>query len=144
MTLFDMAQRLVGEIVERPGAADHPFIVWCHGATTLGETHDEVPWCSSFVNRLAWFLRLPRSKSAAARSWLDVGEAIAVEDARAGNDVVVFERAGAGPNAGHVAIFAGIDNDGRVRVIGGNQGNAVTFEAFAQDKVLGVRRLMRA
>jgi uncharacterized protein (TIGR02594 family) len=140
MTLFDLAQRLVGEVAERPGAEHHPFIVWCHGATTLGESSDEVPWCSSFLNRLAWWLRLPRSKSAAARSWLDVGEAIALEEARAGYDIVVFGR-GNDERSGHVALFAGVDEAGQVRVLGGNQGNAVTMASFPREKVLGVRRL---
>ena len=62
MTLLDLAMRFVGEIQKRPGGADHPFIVWCHESTTMGASPDEVPWCSSFVNRLAWMLRLPRSK----------------------------------------------------------------------------------
>jgi len=139
MTLFDLAQRLVGEIAERPGKADHPFIVWCHEATSMGAAADEVPWCSSFLNRLAWLLRLPRSRSAAARSWLDVGMAIELDDARPGNDVVVFKR-GSDPKAGHVAIYAGLD-DGRVRVIGANQSNAVTMATFPRESVLGVRRL---
>lgn len=139
MTLFDLAQRLVGEVNERPGAANDPFIVWCHGSTTMGEAADEVPWCSSFVNRLAWLLRLPRSKSAAARSWLDIGESIRLEDARPGYDVVVFTR-GASPTAGHVAIFAGLEGN-TVRVVGGNQSNAVTVAAFPRDSVIGVRRL---
>jgi uncharacterized protein (TIGR02594 family) len=139
MTLFDVAQRLVGEIQERPGAVDHPFIVWCHESTTMGAAADEIPWCSSFVNRLAWLLRLPRSKSAAARSWLDIGESIRLEDARPGYDVVVFTR-GSSPTSGHVAIFAGLEGN-TVRVVGGNQSNAVTLAAFPRDSVIGVRRL---
>lgn len=139
MTLFDLAQRLIGEVKERPGAQDDPFIRWCHGSTSMGESADEVPWCSSFVNRLAWLLRLPRSKSAAARSWLDVGESIKLEAAEPGYDVVVFTR-GSNPTAGHVAVFAGLDGDA-VRVIGGNQGNSVTLATYPRNSVLGVRRL---
>ena len=141
MTLFDLAQRLVGEIQERPGGASHPFIVWCHESTMGANIQDEVPWCSSFVNRLAWLLRLPRSKSAAARSWLDIGASVQIEDAQPGNDVVVFSR-GTDPRAGHVAVFAGLDDGGaRVRVIGGNQGNNVSLASFPIASVLGVRRL---
>ncbi len=139
MTLFEMAQRLVGEIKERPGASDDPFIRWCHGSTTMGESPDEVPWCSSFVNRLAWFLRLPRSKSAAARSWLDVGVSVTLEQAQPGFDVVVFTRGGS-PTAGHVAVFAGLEGN-MVRVVGGNQGNTVSLASFPRDSVIGVRRL---
>ena len=92
MTLFDLAQRLCNEIPERAGPAAHPFILWCQEATTLSATSDEIPWCSAFVNRLAWLLRLPRSKSAAARSWLEVGVALELVEARAAWDIVIFRR----------------------------------------------------
>ena len=130
--------RLVGEIHERPGAADHPFIVWCHESTTMGASPDEVPWCSSFVNRLAWLLRLPRSKSAAARSWLGVGVSVHVEDAQPG-DIMVFAR-GANPAQGHVAVFAGWEGP-TARVVGGNQSDGVTIAEFQTTAIVGVRRL---
>lgn len=141
MTLYELAHRLVGEVQERPLAADHPAIRWFHLTTTLGEQPDEVPWCSSFVNWCAWILRLPRSKSAAARSWLEIGESVPLGDARVGWDIVVFAR-GASATAGHVGVFAGVTQDGTsVRVIGGNQTNAVTVASYPSDRVLGVRRL---
>lgn len=148
MTLYQLAERLVGEIVERPGAPTHPFIGWCHESTMGQDVADEVPWCSSFLNRLAWWCRLPRSKSAAARSWLAVGVPVALEQAQPGaNDVVVLKRGTGlqpGPEVlaapGHVGIFMGIEG-ARVRVLGGNQGNAITLASFPIATVLGVRRL---
>ena len=144
MTLLDLGMRLVGEIHEIPGAEDSGFIRWCHGATTLGETHDEIPWCSSFINRLAWLLRLPRSKSAMARSWLGVGISIPTEEAMPGWDIVVLSR-GSNPQAGHVGLFAGWEDSsaGRVvRLVGGNQSNGVTLAEFPVTRILGVRRLL--
>lgn len=144
MTLFDYAMRLVGEVHERPGAAHDPFILWCHEATTLRATTDEVAWCSSFVNRCAWHLRLPRSKSAGARSWLAVGVSIEIEDARPGGDIVVFSSSSRPPPAGHVGIFAGLDDGPHgalVRVVGGNQGDGVSVASFPRSAVIGVRRL---
>jgi len=145
MTLFELAQRLVGEIQERPGSADHPFIVWCHESTTMGAAADEVPWCSSFVNRLAWLLRLPRSKSAAARSWLTVGTpVIDLHDARAAYDIVVLQR-GTSETQGHVGVFMGImpmaSSVPLIQVIGGNQSNGVTVEHYPVTRLLGIRRL---
>lgn len=142
MTLYDLAHRLAGEITEVPGPVDHPAIRWFHKLTTYGEAHDEVPWCSSFVNWCAWLLRLPRSKSAAARSWLNVGESVALADARVGWDICIFRR-GNSPTAGHVAVFAGLDAEDttRIRVIGGNQSNGVTLASFPVADLLGVRRL---
>lgn len=139
MTALDLAMRLVGEVAEMPGAASHPGIIWFHQMTTLRATDDDVAWCSSFCNWVAWLLRLPRSKSAAARSWLEVGASVLLSEARPGWDVVIFSR-GASPTAGHVAFFSGLDGD-RVRVCGGNQGNAVSVASFPASSVLGVRRL---
>lgn len=149
MTAFDLAQRFVGEIRELPGAAQHPFIQWAHMLCGLGpDQPDEVPWCSSWLNAIAWALRLPRSKSAAARSWLTVGQGVRLEEARPGFDVVVLTRgAGKPPGAdviaapGHVGLFAGREGD-QVLVLGGNQANGVSVARFPASRVLGVRRLV--
>lgn len=146
VTAFDLAQRWIG-LREVSGAAANPFIL---GMLRLDEkfpTDDDVPWCSAFVNFIAWQLRLPRSKSLRARSWLQVGRPIQLADARPDFDVVVLKR-GADPQPssaaiaapGHVGFFAGIDGDA-VLVLAGNQGNAVTIDRFPAARVLGVRRL---
>ena len=147
MTLYDLAQRYIG-LREFAGNADNPFIRWCHMSCTIGEAPDSVPWCSSFLNRLAWELRLPRSKSAAARSWLLVGVPVALHDAHAGFDVVVLKRGGGGQPGperidapGHVGLFAGLEHE-NVLVLGGNQSDAVNISVYPQDRILGIRRLM--
>jgi len=98
---------------------------------------DAVPWCSAFTNFIAWALRLPRSKSLAARSWLTVGRPIALADAKPENDVVVLKRDG----GGHVAFFAGMQSASAVLLLGGNQHDQVNVSAFPKALVLGVRRL---
>ena len=139
VTLFSLAQRYVG-IQEIVGANDHPLVQWwlslCGFPT---DVHDEVAWCSAFVNGIAWELRLPRSKSAAARSWLSVGIPVTQNDAVVGYDVAVFSR-GDNPAQGHVGIFAGLQRD-YIQILGGNQANAVCIEAFTTDRLLGIRRL---
>lgn len=140
MTPLDVAMRLVGEVRERPGAATHPAIAWFHELGQLGAgVADAVPWCSSFANWVAWLCRCPRSRSALARSWLGVGIAVALEDARPGFDVVILKR-GADPRLGHVGFFAGVEG-GQVLVVGGNQQDGITQAAFPIADVLGVRRL---
>lgn len=138
MTAFDLASRFRNEITELPGPKDHPFIRWCHSLTEVGDSPDEVPWCSSFVNCICWMLRLPRSKSARARSWLEVGHAVDVIDARPGYDVVILKRGHA--QQGHVGFYGGI-GDISVYVLGGNQRNGVTLQAFSINDILGIRRL---
>lgn len=155
LTPFDLAQRFVGEIKEIEGEQDHPFIQWCHMLCGWGpDAADEVPWCSSFVNGIAWLQRLPRSKSARARSWLEIGRAVDEADAAPGFDVVILQRGDGqqpGPEVikapGHVGFFAGWsasdDGDGwnRVMVLGGNQGNAVSVVSYPRERILGIRAL---
>lgn len=137
ITAFDLAQRFVG-IKEIPGAGDNPQILSFLRLDDAWPGHDEVPWCSGFANYIAWLLRLPRSKSLAARSWLDIGVAIDLDQATPGYDVVILSRGA--PPAGHVGLFAGRDG-ATVRVLGGNQGNTVSIASFPVERVLGVRRL---
>jgi uncharacterized protein (TIGR02594 family) len=149
MTLFELGQRFIGHLQEKPGIEDHPYIRFAHSLTTLGESHDEIPWCSSWLNSLCFLLDLPRSHSAAARSWMPIGNSIGtLFEAQVGNDIVVLNRGGSpdptvsGP--GHVGIFAGLQGSTHVLLLGGNQGNAVNVRAFPVESVLGIRRLADA
>ena len=138
MTPYQLGMRFVG-IKEIAGQQDHPMIVWA--LTLCGfspDAHDEVPWCSAWANLIAWLLRLPRSKSAMARSWLNVGVPVPLDQAVVGFDVVVLER-GAAP-AGHVGFYAGREGD-RVLLLGGNQSDGVCVSSWPVQAVLGVRRL---
>ena len=149
VTAFDIAQRFVG-VKELPGDKDNPFILSMLQLDTNWPLHDEVPWCSAFVNYVAWLLRLPRSKNLGARSWLTVGMAVGTIAAPAvpGFDVVVLER-GVPGSQGHVGFLASpgfmgqgmMDVMAKIHVLGGNQGNSVSVEEFPQSRVLGVRRL---
>jgi uncharacterized protein (TIGR02594 family) len=147
VTLFSLAQRYIG-VRELKGLHSHPLILWWHSLCNLQDTSDEVPWCSSFLNGIAWELRLPRSKSAAARSWLTVGIPITTSAAIIG-DVVILKRGDGeqpGPEVtsgapGHVGLFAGWTDQGRVLLLGGNQSNEVSIAAHPASAILGVRRL---
>ena len=140
MTLFELAQRFVG-VAEITGEKDNPLIVWMLQLSNPDVEDDQVPWCSGFPNMCAWILRLPRSKSNAARSWLRVGQVKTLDEAELG-DVIVLAR-GDDPLAGHVGFFAGWADDQRslIYLLGGNQANAVTVAPFPVSRVLGVRRL---
>jgi uncharacterized protein (TIGR02594 family) len=147
--LYKFAERFVGEVRELPGATHDPFIQFCFTKCGYGpETPDEIAWCSAFINGLAWLLRLPRSKSAAARSWLTVGTPVELDEARVGDVVIIKRGAGVQPGPevtsgapGHVFLFASIEAL-EVLGLGGNQGNQVSIARFAVKDVLGVRRLV--
>ena len=146
MTPYELAQRYVGQVFERAGDQEHPLIQWWLSLCGYGfDAKDEVAWCSAFLNGITWELRLPRSKSAAARSWLSVGIPItALSDARVGYDVVVLNRGGAqdatkaGP--GHVGLFAGVEGSSVV-LLAGNQSNGVSVSHYPISQILGIRRL---
>jgi uncharacterized protein (TIGR02594 family) len=142
---MDTARRFLG-LRELPGAAHEPFIQWCFSLCKLGtDQPDETPWCSAFVQGVAFIHGLRASGSAAARSWLAVGHEVAPESAREG-DVVIFKR-GTGPQPGrevlkapgHVAFFVEWVPGGRVRVLGGNQGDSVSLADFPVELILGIR-----
>lgn len=163
ITAFDLAQRFVG-LREIAGPVSNAHILAMLRLDNTWIEGDEVAWCSAFVNYVCWLLRLPRSKSLAARSWLGVGMSIALENAKPGYDVVVLKR-GVGEQPGpeilaapgHVGFFAGLEGAGsiritgdvlfnspdtrRVMILGGNQGDQVSVVPFPVARVLGVRRL---
>src|SRR3972149_2975794 len=91
VTLHDIANRFIG-MAEVKGAASNPGILAMLKLDGVWPQDDAVPWCSAFVNYCAWLLRLPRSKSLRARSWLAVGRAIADAEARVGFDVVILKQ----------------------------------------------------
>lgn len=146
ISAFDLAMRFVGT-KEIPGVVSNPLILAMLRLDDSWPTGEEVAWCSAFVNFVTNLLRLPRSKSLAARSWLTVGTPIALVTAEAGFDVVILRRGigqQPGPEVikapGHVGFFAGRDNE-TVTILGGNQSDGVTVAPFPAAQVLGVRRL---
>ena len=146
MTILDLAKRHIG-IRELGADADHPLIQWWLSLCHFGpDSPDETPWCSAFVNGMAWLCGYARSENASARSWLRVGTGVPLAEARPG-DVIVLKRGvepQPGPEVlsaqGHVGLFDGFES-GQIAVVSGNMGDAVTRALFRVDKVLGVRRL---
>ena len=145
MNPFDLAQRFVG-LKEVGGSVDNPQIMAMLKLDNGWPESDEVPWCSAFVNYICWLLRLPRSKSLRARSWLMVGVGVHLDSAKVG-DVVVLKRGKGdqpGPEVieapGHVGFYAG-RFDGFIEVLGGNQSDTVKVSRYPSKSLLGVRRI---
>ncbi len=153
ITAFQLAQRFIG-IKEIAGEMDNPQIVAMLKLDVSWPEGDEVPWCAAFVNYIAWLLRLPRSKSLRARSWLEVGEPITFSEVKVGFDIVILKRGKGnqpGPEVikapGHVGFYAGkgeTKDNFYLHILGGNQSNSVTINEYSVDKVLGYRRLYNA
>jgi uncharacterized protein (TIGR02594 family) len=145
VTAYDIASRFIGT-KEVEGPMSNPLVLAMLKLDDPWPQDDEVPWCSALVNFVCWLLRLPRSKSLRARSWLTVGTPIGLPFARPGYDVVILSR-GANPPGpdvidapGHVGFFAGTEPS-RIWLLGGNQSNEVNLSRYPEARLLGIRRL---
>ena len=127
-------------IKEISGNEDNPVILKYASETGIvGVSHDEVPWCSIFVNWCCKKAGQQMSGQANARSWLNVGLNASSPEP---GDIVVFWRGSPQSWKGHVGFFLGFNKNGtRLYCLGGNQGDAVSIQSYDKDKVLGYRRL---
>jgi uncharacterized protein (TIGR02594 family) len=117
---------------EVAGTARNQRIIAYHSATSLEAKSDEVPWCSSFVN---WVMRqagYTSTNSALARSWLGWGVACGP---RYGAITIIKKRSAdsdvaTGSSTGFHVGFLIEATRGRVRLLGGNQGDMVKLSNF--------------
>lgn len=123
---------------EIPGPKHNPEVVgWFGQVGHSWVTDDETAWCAAFVGAMLQLGGLPSTRKLNARSYLDWGKPVVLEDAQEG-DVVVFSR-GSSSWQGHVGFF--VEHSGaRIMVLGGNQKNAVNVMSYPVSRLLGVRR----
>jgi len=134
LSWYDTAIKELGQR-EVKGDADNPRIIEYHKATTLRASHDEVPWCSSFVNWCFSQAGYTGTKSAAAASWLAWGTHIT---APVRGCVAVITRPDyrkAGGIGHHVAFYDGYVDGKHIRILGGNQSDAVTRQVVDVSRV---------
>lgn len=115
------------------GRKHNPRILQWWTAIRAPFTDDETPWCAGFVGGMLESVGIKSSRSAAARSYLKWGMRITKPVVGC---ITVFER---GPANGHVGFFVGKDARGNLRILGGNQGDAVNIKPFDPGRVLGYR-----
>lgn len=100
---------------------------------------DETAWCSAFWN---WVVSKAGKKGSGklnARSWLDTGVAVSLEDAQIGDTVVLWRKS---PKdwRGHVGGYVRHDKN-FIYLLGGNQSNSVSIRAYPRHRLLSIRRL---
>ena len=135
--IYDVAAGYTG-LKEYPGAKHNPKIIKFYAdAGHSWVQDDETPWCAAFVGSVLAECGIPGTKELNARSYLKWGKTVDINNAKPG-DVVVFWRGSRDSWKGHVAFYSHHDANS-VYVLGGNQGNAVTVQAYARDRLLDVR-----
>jgi uncharacterized protein (TIGR02594 family) len=126
-----------GELGQReiPGPSSNPRIAdYIRRAGHPIHADDATPWCAAFVAACLEHSGHSSTGSLLARSYLSWGRPADAPEAGA---VAVLSR-GADPALGHVGFLIGLTDD-KVVLLGGNQSDAVTVEAFARSRLLGLR-----
>lgn len=94
-------------------------------------------WCAAFVNATLKQGGLEGTGSNLARSFETWGEGV---DEPQRGDLAVFWRESLESGKGHVGFFDGYNEDGTIRVLGGNQGDSVSYSNYSPDQLIGFRR----
>jgi uncharacterized protein (TIGR02594 family) len=132
MKWFDIARKEYG-VKEIDGSGESQRILEYHKTTSLSAKSETVPWCSSFVNWCITGAGMVGTNSARARSWLKWGSKTKFRK----GCIVVLKR-GNDPASGHVGF--GVEKKLlMVKVLGGNQSNAVNEKWFPVWQVLDYR-----
>lgn len=118
---------------ETPGDKDNPRILEYHAsAPGPGKIHDEVAWCSAFVNWCMHGAGCRGTQSKAARSWLRFGHTVLAPKL---GTICVFWRTSPKSQYGHVAFYV-CETATSILVLGGNQDNKVKFKQYPKDRLL--------
>lgn len=126
-------------VAEVAGSTDNQRILEYLATTTYGGTlHDEVPWCSAFVN---WCLKqagLTGTNSAAASSWMHWGQML--PEPRLGCLASCNARPRATPRPLMWASGWGArPGPGQLNLLGGNQHDSVRLSVFPLEQVKDFR-----
>lgn len=126
-------------VKEGAGAANNPRVVRYYDDAGHPEVdHDDVAWCAAFVGAMLKRAGLPHSGSLAARSYLTWGKAITKPYPGC---IAVFRR-GKGWQ-GHVGFYLATGEKG-IKILGGNQSDAVTITTMKPADLLGYREPVTA
>lgn len=134
---FQEARRLKG-LREGPGAANNPVLLRIAQDLKIDYRSDDVPWCGLFVAHCIGATLTTEPLPAnplSARSWLRFGAPCSPRPGA----VMVFWRGRRDGWQGHVAFYAGEDDEGFFHVLGGNQSDAVNVTRIPRARLLEAR-----
>ena len=136
MTAYELAKAEVGT-VEWAKGSNPKVVAYYRDAGHPEVVDDATAWCAAFVGAMLKRAGEDGTGSLAARSYLQWGNPVELENARPG-DIVVFKRGGSSWQ-GHVAFYVSRDAK-TIAVLGGNQRDAVNVSKYDRAALLGVRR----
>jgi uncharacterized protein (TIGR02594 family) len=99
-----------------------------------GVSNDEVAWCAAFLGACLERADIGSTRSLMARSYLDWGQP--ADEPRYGA-IAVLSR-GSDPTLGHVGFLIG-ETPADIILLGGNQNDSVSVQAFPRSRLLGLR-----
>jgi uncharacterized protein (TIGR02594 family) len=129
---FDLAMTQIG-VREVAGAGNSPTVMDYLAEASGQQLPDATPWCAGFVGAMLARSGYRPSGSLMARSYLDWG---AMLDKPRRGCVVVLKRGA--PPAGHVGLAVEW-NGATVKILGGNQSDAVSIATFSRASIIGYR-----
>lgn len=128
------------DLKEYPGSQHNPKIIkFFADSGNAWVQDDETAWCAAFVGSVLAQCGITGTNKLNARSYLKWGKTVDINNAKPG-DVVVFWRGSKDSWKGHVAFYSDHDAN-NVYVLGGNQGNAVSIQAYPRSRLLDVRTM---
>lgn len=138
MLAYELAKKESG-VVEWKDGNNPRVVAYFRDAGHPNVKDDETAWCAAFVGAMLKRAGMKGTGKLTARSYLQWGEDIHIDDAKEG-DIVVLKR-GTSSWQGHVGFFVGRAGN-KVTLLGGNQSNAVNRRSYRIDggQLLGVRR----
>ncbi len=137
MNHINIALQQIG-IKEDNGTADNLEVLKYFEGTALANPHDQISWCSAFVNWVCKQANLPHTNSLVAKSWLKIGKPVVLPKL---GDIVILWREDKQSWKGHVGFFIAERGD-KVYILGGNQSDMVCIAPYKIEQVLGYRRLI--
>lgn len=102
---------------------------------------DETAWCSIFVCAVIERCGMKSTRSAAARSWSGWGmDALnPYEPADIPRGAIVVYSRGDDTTKGHVGFAVGVNHNGHILTLGGNQADSVSIAPFHPGRIVSVR-----
>ena len=89
---------------------------------------DEIPWCAVFVNAMLYLIGKGGTKSALAKSFLNIGKVVTLDEVKKDptNVVAIYHRGSTAKDiSGHVQIVIKVNNDNTIDFVTGNVSDTV-------------------